>query len=316
MAGSADNGRLTVSTDGTAGPYVVVTPEQFSAVTEALRAEGVAFRIDDDAVLLNGMPALAVVDLGPDADVGQVQQVLDRVSAELGQKTGCRHPSRTRQAIVVRGDPAAIRELRSRLDVPSVGGWTRRNDAEDRFRQALPQTSSAYCFSKRVADVNREAAVLLRGRGAGEGKELFLSVIPLDKQGPLGLSEHDQVVSDFRTNILEPLARDLAVRVVAYGANVQPRLEDLLSPEALAKLRSFVTVANKSSLHPLDMRRWAEFVGQAHLDESELDLSLFDSWLAVEGFSVEARERLTSEYESGRRILRAYDEERRERCLQ
>ncbi|MGZ3356307.1 MAG: hypothetical protein ACXVBO_15820, partial [Isosphaeraceae bacterium] len=83
MATSAADASLTVSADGTAGPYVVATSEQLGPVAEALRAEGVRFQVDQEAVLLNGAPALAVIDLGMGADVTRVQGVLDRVATEL-----------------------------------------------------------------------------------------------------------------------------------------------------------------------------------------------------------------------------------------
>jgi hypothetical protein len=65
MTISASEAPLTVSTDGTAGPYVIVITEQFRPVMEALRADGIRFRVDDEAVLLNGAQALAIIELQP-----------------------------------------------------------------------------------------------------------------------------------------------------------------------------------------------------------------------------------------------------------
>src|SRR5437588_12419636 len=123
MPTSATDAPLTVSTDGTAGPYVIATPDQYGAVAEALRAEGVPFQVDRDAVLLGGAPALAVIDLGIGADVERVQRILDRVSGELRAKRrrGRRPPMR--KELVVRGDAVAMKELRHRLDGGAVGEW-------------------------------------------------------------------------------------------------------------------------------------------------------------------------------------------------
>ena len=49
---------LTVSTDGTTGPYVVVIPQQLGPVIDAMRTEGIRFRVDQDAVMLDGDPRL------------------------------------------------------------------------------------------------------------------------------------------------------------------------------------------------------------------------------------------------------------------
>ena len=86
MATSAADAPLAVSTDGTAGPYVIVNPDQYGPVAEALRAEGVRFHVDQDAVLIAGKPALAIIDLGLEADLESIQRILDRVSGDLREK--------------------------------------------------------------------------------------------------------------------------------------------------------------------------------------------------------------------------------------
>jgi hypothetical protein len=309
---SATEAPLTVSTDGTAGPYLIVTPEQYVAVTEALRADGVPFEADLDAVRLNGAPALAVIELGRGADVRRIQAVLDRVSADLQNRGRARrHPPPTWKELVVRGDRTAMQELRRRLAAMPVGGWTRRTDVEERFRKTLAERTTTYCFAKPAPPARREVAVLLQGRGPGEEQELYVAgVVPLEGREPLGPDQHDQVVSDFRATLIEPLVRDLNTRVLDYSVSRQPPLEDVLSPEALGRLRSFSAVASKGDLHQVDMRRWAAFIAQTHLDDSVIDLDLLAGWLEEDGFPPESRTRLMAEYEFGRRVLSAYDEER------
>lgn len=166
---SHDTALLTVSTDGTAGPYVIVTPDQYGPVAEALRAEGVHFYADENAVLLAGVPALAVLDLGVGADVERAQRILDRVSGEL--RTGRRRGRRpVRKEVVVRGDVAAMGELRRRLNAEVIAEWGRQPEIEERFRRTLPERTSAYCFSKRLPADGRPVAILMQGRGPGEGR--------------------------------------------------------------------------------------------------------------------------------------------------
>ena len=224
MATSAADAPLTVSTDGTAGPYVVVTSEQLGPVVEALRTEGVRFQVDQEAVLLNGAAALAVIDLGMGADVTRVQGVLDRVAAELQRKGRRGHRAPTRKELIIRGDAAAMRELRGRIETGSHGGWERRAEVEDRFRQTLPPRTVAFCFSKLVPAVNRQVAVLMRGRGPGMWEELHLSgIVPLTGRGQLDLAQHDQVVTDFQETFVKPLARDLGVRVLDRSVSTNRR---------------------------------------------------------------------------------------------
>jgi hypothetical protein len=303
---------LTVSTDGTAGPYVIVSPDQYGAVAEALRAEGVRFRVDQDAVLLAGVPALAVIDLGIGADVERIQRILNRVSEDLREKGRRGRRPQTRRELVVRGDPVAMSDLRRRLDAGAVGEWRRHPEIEERFRKTLPQGTSAYCFFKQVPAVGRPVAVLVQGRGPGDGEDLYLSgVFPIEGRESLGLEQHDLAVADFRNTVVGPLSRGLGVRILECSAPVRPSLEDMLSPEALLRLKSFSALANKGLLHELDMRRWAGFIGQTHLDDVVVAPELLDAWLTDEGFPEEQRSTLVCEYESGRRLLSAYDEERR-----
>ncbi len=313
MATSAADSPLTVSTDGTAGPYVVVTSEQFGPVVDALRADGVRFQVDQDAVLLNGAPALAVIDLGMGTDVTRVQDILDRLATELRSKERRGRCALTRKELMMRGDATAMRELRGRIESGTHGGWERRVEIEGRFLQTLPPRTIAFCFSKLVPAVNRQVAVLLQGRGPGTGEELQVAgIVPLTGGGPLDLAQHDQVITDFLETFVKPLTRDLAVRVVERSVSAQLSLEDALSTEAMARLRAFVAAANKNLLHGLDLRRWASFIGQTHLDDTTVDPDLLDAWLADEGFPPNQRELLVREFDSGRRLLTAYDDERRE----
>jgi hypothetical protein len=311
MTTSAMDAPLTVSTDGTAGPYVVVTPEQYGAVTEALRAEEVRFHLDQNAVLAGGGPALVLIDLGIGADVERVQRILDRVSGDLCAKRKHRQRPPTRKELIVRGEAAAMRELRRRLDIETEGGWSRRPDIEARFRNTLPKGTSAFCFAKLVPAIGRQIVVLMQGRGPGDEADLYPSgIVPLEGREPLGIEQHDLAVADFHTNLIGPLSRDLGVRVLVCSVPVRPSFEDTLSLESLARLKYFSKVANKGILHELDLRIWAAFIGQTHLDDVVLDLDQLDTWLADEGFEESPRSHLLREYESGRRLLRAYDEER------
>lgn len=70
---------LYVSTDGTAGPYIMVPVSQLDAVQQLLRQHHIPHTVDEDAISLNGEPEIAVVDFGRSGDARKVQQVLDSV---------------------------------------------------------------------------------------------------------------------------------------------------------------------------------------------------------------------------------------------
>jgi hypothetical protein len=311
MPTSDTNDPLKVSTDGTAGPYVIVTPEQLGPVVLAFREEGLDFHVVEDAVLLRGAPALAIIDLDQGADVEQIQGILDGVATALPlkERRGRRFPSH--QALVVQGSTKTIQHLMQRLDVESVGHWVREHDVESRFRKTLPSQTVGYCFSKRVLSIERQIAVLLRAGGHGKpGGLLVLEIVPVEPGAALGPKDYDEVITDVQKTLIEPVARGLRLRTFTHSMPAGPGLEDSLSPDALARLQSFTMTANKAIPHALDMERWSSFIRQAHLDDALIEPEMLAAWLAEEGFQAEQRDLLIHEYQSGRQLLSAYDEER------
>ena len=70
---------LYVSTDGTAGPYIMVPVSQLADLRELLDKHRIRYSVEEDAISLDGAPEIAVVDLGRGADVAAVQVILDCV---------------------------------------------------------------------------------------------------------------------------------------------------------------------------------------------------------------------------------------------
>lgn len=71
--------RIVVHTEGTGGPYLMVANEQIDTVVTTLQSHRVPHWVDEDAISLDGEPAVAIVNLGRSADVSEVQQVLDAI---------------------------------------------------------------------------------------------------------------------------------------------------------------------------------------------------------------------------------------------
>jgi hypothetical protein len=70
---------LYVSTDGTAGPYIMLPVVQLDGVRQLLDKHEVRYWVQENAISLNGAPEIAVVELGRGADVPAVQAILDSV---------------------------------------------------------------------------------------------------------------------------------------------------------------------------------------------------------------------------------------------
>jgi hypothetical protein len=70
---------LSVSTDGTVGPYIMVSVSQLDDLRRLLEQHHVPFSVDEDVISLDGGPEEAVVDLGRGTDAKSVQKILDSV---------------------------------------------------------------------------------------------------------------------------------------------------------------------------------------------------------------------------------------------
>jgi hypothetical protein len=71
--------RLRVSTDGIAGPYLMVPVGQLARIREVLDGEAIRYWVDSVAISLDGKPAIAVVNFGRAGDRDRIQAVLDEV---------------------------------------------------------------------------------------------------------------------------------------------------------------------------------------------------------------------------------------------
>ena len=69
--------RLRVSTDGIAGPYLMIPVTQLARVREVLDLHRVHYWPDSDAISLDGKPAIAVINFGRAGDAARIQHLLD-----------------------------------------------------------------------------------------------------------------------------------------------------------------------------------------------------------------------------------------------
>jgi hypothetical protein len=77
MIDSATKKAVRVSTDGTAGPYIMIPVGQLPEIRGVLDANGVRYWVDEDAISLNGQPAVAVVNFGRGVPAAAIQKLLD-----------------------------------------------------------------------------------------------------------------------------------------------------------------------------------------------------------------------------------------------
>jgi hypothetical protein len=304
-------------------------------VTQALQAEGIAFEVDDDAVILDGRPALSAIDLAHGADVGRVQQILDRLNAvwrgtsiDAGEAPSSSGPvtvnasgvgfalsaggaiPSSQNELIVRFESSEFTTVLRRLDESAPPpGWTRRPELEERRRKMRAVNAIAYCFTKKLEPSPGEVAVWLQNRGT---RELYVpSIVAIHAGRPLTVEQYNQVLEDFKESFVEPLTQGLRRRVFHYHrAPSEPTLEDVLSMDSMRRLRAFSATANKAMPHPLDLYRWHVFIARTHLEDHVVDPTLLSDWLQGEGWPEDQRRTLVERFKLGRAILSVYDEER------
>ena len=71
---------LRVSTDGGAGPYLMVGLRQLPEIRSILDQHKVRYWVDREAESLNGKPAVIVVNINRGVDPSRVQSILDASS--------------------------------------------------------------------------------------------------------------------------------------------------------------------------------------------------------------------------------------------
>jgi hypothetical protein len=70
---------LYVSTDGDAGPYIMLPLAQLERVRALLNANKVSYWVDEEAISLDGNPEVAVINLGRRSNPAAIQRLLDSI---------------------------------------------------------------------------------------------------------------------------------------------------------------------------------------------------------------------------------------------
>jgi hypothetical protein len=86
-------------------------------------------------------------------------------------------------------------------------------------------------------------------------------------------------------------------------------VQSSLTQGTFKKLRAFTVAANKQApSHPFDQERWREFVIGAHREDAQLAAEEVRDWLIDQGFPEDKARSLAVAYESGRHLLKHYEQ--------
>ncbi len=204
--------------------------------------------------------------------------------------------------LTFRGRTEALRRLLERMDERATGEWRRDREKEQQLRAA---PGPMFCFRCSTSGERPAASLWLAER---DDRELYVPNVVPDEIRQLSRDQYNRILQGFHDEIALPAAEGLGLEVI-FTSEVAT-LDRWLSPEAIAKLRVFSQVANRStgSSHPNDRDRWFDFIFTVHRQGSKLPMDMLRRWLEEEErWHEEGASDLAREYENAREILTAYD---------
>lgn len=183
-------------------------------------------------------------------------------------------------------------------------GWIR-----DREREAKLKSQSAlnYIIFTCSETVSRPAAGLCFI--ADENGYLYVGNIVPQNVRELGIDSYNAILEEFLTQFIEPAAKRLDIQILTTCG--ERTINNAMSPEMSQLLKHFSAAANKSSggTHPLDERRFFDFIVQAHNERALLDETELSGLLVDDGWSSEHAQKLSSNYRFGRDLLNHYSKQ-------
>ena len=104
------------------------------------------------------------------------------------------------------------------------------------------------------------------------------NIVPNEK-GKLSYDEYNDILLKFFDECLKTHVEKNNIKLEITSDNVN--LENYMTEKAAKKLRTFSSLANKStgSSHPSDLERWNDFICQVFIDASENVQVILERWL-------------------------------------
>ena len=130
-----------------------------------------------------------------------------------------------------------------------------------------------------------------------------VNIIPIEKN-ELNYDEYNSLLTECYELLLEPCAKNVGLKINITSDQVNMRI--YMTKESEEKLKRFSNSANKStgSGHPLDKKRWNDFICQSYIDGSKRTSEILERWLIEEeNWSEDVAYKLAIEYEQGIELL-------------
>lgn len=197
-----------------------------------------------------------------------------------------------------------VAELRTALIESATAPW--RFDAErgEEIRRNAVSAEDVLLFRHDATDQLPAAGLTLWGKGGGY---YVPNIVPLEK-AELSYAQYNSILSDFVDRVARPVCDRLGAGIELSSGSQS--LEDWTTEDVALRLKRFSAAANKSTgaSHPMDERRWFDFIVASHRSGNELDLETLARWLReVDGWDEETAYDLAGNYQNALALLTYYD---------
>lgn len=202
------------------------------------------------------------------------------------------------------GNASEQKKLISLVEERLSENWIR-----DRLRESELKSQNEYdyiIFS--CLQTSSRPAVELSFIADTNGYLYVCNIIPKNI-GELKKDDYNAILEEFSTQFIEPAAEGLDIRVITSVGD--KTIDSAMSPEMSRLLKKFSAAANKSSsgTHPLDEKRFFDFIVQAHNEKALLDEEELRELLVDDGWPFEQAQRISSKYCFARDLLSHYSEQ-------
>jgi hypothetical protein len=206
--------------------------------------------------------------------------------------------------LYLRGPVARRSDLRQALIAAAEDPWYYDPDRSAAIGRNATD-ADILAFGRKASNDLRAAGLTLWSRDDGY---YVPNIVPIEF-GELGIAQYNAILADFIERIVRPVAPQFDYRIDATEARQD--LEDWTSADAARKLRVFSAAANKSTgaSHPMDQRRWFDFIIAVHDCRKTIGTDHLIRWLhEIEGWDEESAHELAGQYETALSLLQRYDE--------
>jgi hypothetical protein len=203
--------------------------------------------------------------------------------------------------LTVFGGPGALDALIPGIERLLADGWSRVQESEPGLHRSGSQ--SFFFFACR-ASAERPAVELAM---CADGPRLSVVNIMLADGGRPSRAQYNSILIECYLKFLYPAAEEAGLPIEL--SSDERSFEREYGWEGTRLLKRFSVLANKSIAHPLDQRRWMDFLIHLHHHRPNRDygFALLAKWLSDDGWSVDKTRELISECEFALDLLSAYD---------